>query len=241
MLLGLTMQMQQLNTEGWAKTYLIWDDESKEAAIIDPVYDFTNSYLATIEQLDLILTMCIATHTHADHITGCFTIAESVGCPYVMWHSTPSLGVTKFVNSNSVLSLGNHTMTFHHVPGHTEDSMLVVTSKHVFTGDFLFTGDGGVGRDDLPSGREQAHWDSLKVMKGLPGDLLVCTGHEAPSVEMQTLDWNRDNNPILKMNNFAEYAVWQKSTTEQLGYVSKIKVALPANIFAEIPDEIPWM
>lgn len=235
------MQMQQLNTEGWAKTYLIWDDESKEAAIIDPVYDFTNSYLATIEQLDLTLTMCIATHTHADHITGCFTIAESVGCPYVMWHSTPSLGVTKFVNSNSVLSLGNYTMTFHHVPGHTEDSMLVVTSKHVFTGDFLFTGDGGVGRDDLPSGREQAHWDSLKVMKGLPGDLLVCTGHEAPSVKMQTLDWNRDNNPILKMNNFAEYAVWQKSTTEQLGYVSKIKVALPANIFAEIPDEIPWM
>ena len=65
MLLGLTMQMQQLNTEGWAKTYLIWDDESKEAAIIDPVYDFTNSYLATIEQLDLTLTMCIATHTHA--------------------------------------------------------------------------------------------------------------------------------------------------------------------------------
>ncbi len=235
------MQMQQLNTEGWAKTYLIWDDESKEAALIDPVYDFTNSYLATIEQLDLTLIMCIATHTHADHITGCFTIAESVGCHYVMWHSTPSLGVTKFVNSNSVLSLGNHTMTFHHVPGHTEDSMLVVTSKHVFTGDFLFTGDGGVGRDDLPSGREQAHWDSLKVMKGLPGDLLVCTGHEAPSVEMQTLDWNRDNNPILKMNNFAEYAVWQKSTTEQLGYVSKIKVALPANIFAEIPDEIPWM
>ena len=233
--------MQQLNTEGWAKTYLIWDDESKEAAIIDPVYDFTNSYLATIEQLDLRLTMCIATHTHADHITGCFTIAESVGCHYVMWHSTPSLGVTKFVNSNSVLSLGNHTITFHHVPGHTEDSMLVVTSKHVFTGDFLFTGEGGVGRDDLPSGREHAHWDSLKVLKGLLGDLLVCTGHEAPSVEMQTLDWNRDNNPILKMNNFAEYAVWQKSTAEQLGYVSKIKVALPANIFAEIPEEIPWM
>ena len=43
------------------------------------------------------------------------------------------------------------------------------------------------------------------------------------------------------MNNFSEYTDWQKSTTEQLGYVSKIKVALPANIFAEIPEEIPWM
>ena len=31
------MQMRQLNTEGWAKTYLIWDDESMDAALIDPV------------------------------------------------------------------------------------------------------------------------------------------------------------------------------------------------------------
>ena len=78
-------------------------------------------------------------------------------------------------------------------------------------------------------------------MSSLSGDLLVCSGHEAPGVEMQSLDWNRANNPILKMNNFSEYTDWQKSTTEQLGYVSKIKVALPANIFAEIPEEIPWM
>ena len=54
--------------------------------------------------------------------------------------------------------------TFLSCPGHTEDSMLVVTSNQVFTGDFLFTGDGGVGRDDLPSGRMRAHFDSLKVM-----------------------------------------------------------------------------
>ena len=235
------MQMRQLNTEGWAKTYLIWDDESKEAALIDPVFDFTNSYLSTIEQMGLTLTMCIATHTHADHITGCFTIAKSLSCDYVMWHSTPSLGVTKFVNADSVLNLGVHPMTFHHVPGHTEDSMLVVTAKHVFTGDFLFTGDGGVGRDDLPSGRMQSHFDSLKVMSKLSGDLLVCTGHEAPGVEFQTLSWNRQNNPVLNMSEFNEYVEWQNNTTEQLGYVSKIKVALPANLFAEIPDDVPWL
>ena len=34
---------------------------------------------------------------------------------------------------------------------------------------------------------------------------------------------------------------WQEDTVSQLGHVSKIKVALPANIFAEIPDEIPWL
>lgn len=235
------MQMLQLNDTGWAKTYLIYEQDSAKAAIIDPVYDYVDNYLMTIEKMGLDLVMCIATHTHADHITGCFTIAKSTGCEYVMWHSTPSLGVTQYVDENSELALGNEKISFHHVPGHTEDSMLVVTTNHVFTGDFLFTGDGGVGRDDLPSGRMKAHFESLKVMSKLNGDLLVCTGHEAPGVEFQTLSWNRQHNPVLQMSDFSEYVEWQKNTTAQLGYVSKIKVALPANLFGEIPDEIPWL
>ncbi|HII37566.1 MAG TPA: hypothetical protein HA354_03610, partial [Candidatus Poseidoniaceae archaeon] len=131
-----TMQMHQLNESGWAKTYLIYDQTSGMAAIIDPVYDYVANYLSAIEEMNLNLEMCIATHTHADHITGCFTIANQLKCDYVMWHSTPSLGVTKFVNETSVLKLGNETIQFHHVPGHTEDSMLIVTSSQVFTGDF---------------------------------------------------------------------------------------------------------
>ena len=85
------MQMLQLNDTGWAKTYLIYEQDSAKAAIIDPVYDYVDNYLMTIEKMGLDLEMCIATHTHADHITGCFTIAKSTGCEYVMWHSTPSL------------------------------------------------------------------------------------------------------------------------------------------------------
>ena len=58
---------------------------------------------------------------------------------------------------------------------------------------------------------------------------------------MQTMAWNRENNLVLKMETYDEYAKWQEETSAGLGYVSKIKTALPANIFAEIPDEIPWM
>ena len=43
------------------------------------------------------------------------------------------------------------------------------------------------------------------------------------------------------MDTYEEYAKWQEETSAGLGYVSKIKTALPANIFAEIPDDIPWM
>ena len=80
------MQMLQLNDSGWAKTYLIYDESSRKSAIIDPVYDYIENYMEKISEMKLDLEMCIANHTHADHITGCFTIAENSGCGYVMWH-----------------------------------------------------------------------------------------------------------------------------------------------------------
>ena len=119
--------------------------------------------------------------------------------------------------------------------------MIIETDNHIFTGDFFFNGEAGVGRDDLPSGRLEQHWSSLEVLKRFSEDTLVCSGHEPPNTELQTLGWNRKNNPILAMKSFEEFMKWQNESAEKLGSVSKIKVALPANIFAEIPDEIPWL
>jgi len=58
---------------------------------------------------------------------------------------------------------------------------------------------------------------------------------------MMSLEWNRENNPVLGMKTYEEYAAWQSETSAGLGAVSKIKTALPANIFAEIPENIPWL
>ena len=43
---GPNMGFKQLNETGWAKTYLIWDEATKEATLIDPVYDFMDAYIA---------------------------------------------------------------------------------------------------------------------------------------------------------------------------------------------------
>jgi hypothetical protein len=58
---------------------------------------------------------------------------------------------------------------------------------------------------------------------------------------MQTLSWNRENNFVLNMNSFEEYKQWQDENNIKLGSVSKIKTAVPANLFSEIPDVIPWL
>ena len=107
----------------------------------------------------------MATHTHADHITGCFKLAEMKGCEYLMWNDTPSLGVTIYVDEETSVTMGEIEFHFHHSPGHTGDSMIIECGDYIFTGDFLFTGDGGVGRDDLPSGRPHLHWQALDVLE----------------------------------------------------------------------------
>jgi len=235
------MRVEQLNEQGWAKTYLLIDDDSKDVCLIDPVYDFIQRYLDLIDDGGFRLKFTIATHTHADHITGCFSLMEESGCEYIMWETTSCMGVSKYVNAESSLEFANQLISFHHAPGHTADSMIIEVGGHIFTGDFLFTGSGGVGRDDLPSGRMKDHWESLSVLGKFSGDVVVHTGHEPPGTVMQTLQWNRENNPILKMESWAQYRDWQEDSVKQLGSVSKIKVALPANIFAEIPEDIPWL
>jgi glyoxylase-like metal-dependent hydrolase (beta-lactamase superfamily II) len=222
-------------------TYLVWDDSTNQATLIDPVYDFMDHYVGVLNDMNLTLAFAMATHTHADHITACFSLREQFGCEYVMWHSTACLGVSKYVNDGETIKMGETIFKFHHAPGHTNDSMLIETGDYVMTGDFLFTGSGGVGRDDLPSGRIRVHWDALDVLERLEGHLLVCTGHDPPGTEMQTLDWNRKNNPVLNMNSYDEYEAWQIEVSAGLGAVSKIKTAVPANLFAEIPGKIPWL
>ena len=235
------MRVEQLNEDMWAMTYLVVCEETNKAALIDPVWDNLSDYLSLIEERGLDLVYAMATHTHADHITGCFKLTELLGCEYVMWNDTPSLGVTIYVDEDSTITMGEVDFHFHYSPGHTGDSMIIECEGHIFTGDFLFTGEGGVGRDDLPSGRPHMHWQALDVLERFSGDVLVCTGHDPPGTEMQTMAWNRKNNLVLKMQTYDEYAKWQEDTSANLGYVSKIKTALPANIFAEIPDDIPWI
>ena len=233
------MQVEDIRPSGWACAYLVSNGE--DAILIDPVWDHIEHYESILRERELTLIACMATHTHADHITACFSLSRDKDIPYIMWKDTASLGVTLYVDESTVLNIAGIEFSFHHVPGHTQDSMIIETDNHIFTGDFFFNGEAGVGRDDLPSGRLEQHWSSLEVLKRFSEDTLVCSGHEPPNTELQTLGWNRKNNPILAMKSFEEFMKWQNESAEKLGSVSKIKVALPANIFAEIPDEIPWL
>ena len=238
---GATMRFEQLNEGVWAMTYLIVDESTNEAALVDPVYDFMDNYTTLLEEQGLTLVYAIATHTHADHITACFSLREQLGCEYVMYTETASLGVSMLVDDEEKIMLGTIPIQFHAAPGHTNDSMIVHVPGYMMTGDFLFNGEGGVGRDDLPSGRVHVHWDALSVLDRFEGHTIVCSGHDPPGTTMMSLDWNRANNPSLSMTSFETFRAWQEATAAKLGGVSKIKTAIPANLFGELPETIPWL
>ena len=84
------------------------------------------------------------------------------------------------VDDEEKIMLGSIPIQFHAAPGHTNDSMIVHVPGYMMTGDFLFNGKGGVGRDDLPSGRVHVHWDALEVLARFEGSTVVCSGHDRP-------------------------------------------------------------
>ena len=58
------MRFEQLNEGVWAMTYLIVDEATNEAALVDPVYDYLDRYTSLLESEGLTLRYAIASHTH---------------------------------------------------------------------------------------------------------------------------------------------------------------------------------
>ena len=95
---------------------------------------------------------------------------------------------------------------------------------------------GGVGRDDLPSGSTDVHWNSLQVLDRFDPKILICPGHDPPGLPESTLGENRTSNPVLQCSTRADYELWQRNEWEKLGEVSRLKYSLPANLTCQLPD-----
>lgn len=135
-------------------SYLIADEESGRAVVVDPQRD-VSEYIADAEKLGLRIELVIETHFHADFLSGHLELAAATGATIVYSSvATPEFEVMS-VEDGQRYSLGDVTLEFRHTPGHTPESLSVVVYEHaddavpygVLTGDTLFIGD--VGRPDL--------------------------------------------------------------------------------------------
>jgi glyoxylase-like metal-dependent hydrolase (beta-lactamase superfamily II) len=167
---------QLFDYETWTYTYLLWDEQTKEAAIIDSVLEQKDRDLKLIQQLGLTLKYSMDTHIHADHITANGPLRQATGCEIVLHSNSCSACATILAKDGDILMLGDQSITVWHTPGHTNNDISFVIDGAVFTGDTMLIRD--CGRTDFQLGDTQAMYHSLHRLLALPDNTIVYPGHD---------------------------------------------------------------
>ena len=192
------------------RTYLVYDDVSRDAILIDPIFGLVDHYLNVLEQMDLLLMYAIDTHTHADHLSGSGLLKEETGCCYLMHRSSNVSCVTSLVDECKC-RLGSIPMHILHTPGHTKDSISLIFPNRIFVGDLLFLDEGGAGRLDLPGGDAGEHWDSLQRILGLPDHLIAYPAHDYRNRSASSIAVQKMRNQYLRPRTKDEYLAFAKT------------------------------
>mgnify|MGYP002525424452 CR=1 FL=1 len=182
-------------------TYIIFDQDTKECAVVDPAAkeSFEDAQLTQyFDEHQFTPTMILLTHAHIDHIAGLKQICQTYNLPVTMHpdglklikqaqayasmlgfdiQSLDELAVQP-IQDNDTLTVGNIAIECRYVPGHCPGSMCYVLHDEqiVLTGDALFCG--SIGRTDLPGGDYPLLIEKIKTrLLTLPDNYLVLPGH----------------------------------------------------------------
>ena len=186
-------------------TYVVEDEETGEAVIIDPSWDL-ESIEKIIERNSLNVKYIINTHYHFDHTIGNEYITKVTKAKIVQ-HETSTIKNDIKVKNGVKIKFGNSELTVIHSPGHSKDSMCLIGDGKIFSGDTLFVGN--CGRVDLPGGSAKELFHSLfDIIIKLEDSLILYPGHNYGSTPTSTLGKEKKTNFVLQPkteNEFVEF------------------------------------
>ena len=228
------MLCRELN-RGKCKTYLVACERTRKAALIDPVRDKVERYLAMLAYLDLSLDAVIDTHTHADHRTASFDLRDLTGARTIMHELAPAPQVDVHVADGQTIAIGDLELKVLHTPGHTPDSISLLAEDRVFTGDTLLIR--GTGRADFAGGDAGAQYDAIMSrLFTLPDETIVLPAHDYRGNTQSTIGEEKRANPRLAGKSREEYV--QLMANLGLPLPDKIQEALQANQTAIDDDSV---
>ena len=185
-------------------TYLVGSRLNRDTLIIDPVLENVREYINFIQSNNLNLLYVLDTHIHADHITGMSALNEHFDCEMLMGKETLAEGLTRKLDHNQKLNLGDLILQTLYTPGHTSDSYCFLIADKIFTGDTLLIGE--TGRTDFQNGSSVAAYNSLfDVLLKLPDATVVYPGHDYNGRYKSTIGEEKKSNPRLQVNSQSEY------------------------------------
>lgn len=187
------MLFRELN-RGKCKTYLIACEQTKKAALVDPLKDKVDRYLAALAYFGCTLNAVIDTHTHADHRTASWELHDITGASVMMHRRAPAPHVDLHVEDGQIIPIGNERLRVFHTPGHTPDGMSLGVGNRVMTGDTLLIH--GTGRCDFAGGDAGAQYDSIvHKLFTLPDETLVFPAHDYRGHTHSTIGEEKHTNP----------------------------------------------
>lgn len=191
-------------------TYLLWEDQSAQAVVIDPSFDPV-SVVDRIKTNQLDLTAIWLTHGHFDHFIGISDIQSLLGSSIPVFIHEADLpmyrdgGLAKkfglpmplmpepsgLLIDNALLHLGNSDITVMHTPGHSGGHVVFHANElqFVFTGDLIFKQ--SVGRTDLQGSDQDQLLQSIYTrILTLPGDTVLMPGHGESTSVVEEIEFN---------------------------------------------------
>ena len=221
---------QLFDPESSTYTYLLGDEETRQAVLIDSVLGSTDQTLMLLEQLDLTLCIALDTHTHADHITGLGALRDRTGCTTMMGEQALASCLTANFKDGDQIAVGNIKLEVIYSPGHTDDSYSFYLPGE--TGGMLFSGDTllirGTGRTDFQNGDARQQYNSLfNRLLQLPDSCTLYPGHDYKGWTLSTIGEEKRNNPRLQIANQADYIELMDSL--DLPTPKLMDISVPAN------------
>lgn len=231
-------QVRQLfDPESSTLSYLLTCPDTKEAVLIDPVLEHKDRDLALMAELGVKLIYVLNTHCHADHITSGGLIRKDLPEVKTIISESSGAKADMHIKHGDTVKFGNMALEVRATPGHTDGCVTYVlrteTATFAFTGDTLLIR--GCGRTDFQQGSSKRLHESVhQQIYSLPGDTIICPGHDYKGRSVSTVDEERQFNPRLTkpVEEFEELMA-----SLGLPNPKKIDVAVPANMVCGVQDE----
>jgi glyoxylase-like metal-dependent hydrolase (beta-lactamase superfamily II) len=219
---------QLFESESSTFTYILADSESREAIIIDPVFETVARDLKLISELNLKLLYVLETHIHADHITGAGKIADATGATIALSEAAQVEGKHKSLRDGDVLRFGSFELKAIATPGHTNSCMCFLFQDRVFTGDALLIR--ANGRTDFQEGSSEKLFKNVHdKLFALPDDTLVYPAHDYKGFTSSSIGAEKLHNERLNQERKLEDFI-QIMASLNLPAPKKLDIALPANL-----------
>jgi len=216
---------QLFDQETCTYTYLLADESTGEAILIDPVLTQIERDIQLLGELGLALKYTLDTHVHADHITANGTLRERTGCQTGVSAKGKVACVDLQLKEGDILNFGSHELEVLETPGHTDGCLSFVCANRVFTGDSLMIR--GCGRTDFQQGDANTLYDSIvNKLYNLPDNTLVFPGHDYKGMLVTTVAEERAHNPRVSLGRHLFIELMENLN---LPDPKKIHEAVPAN------------